>query len=177
MSAAAYLYVIRFGNRTKVGISGNVGRRLNDHARAARAAGVVFEHVLTIEPHAEARENEATLVRQFSTDGTEYLDAEPDTVALAALELRRTPAEVGPAPVVALPEPDVFTIADVIRAELHRRRGTEDAAAQAIGFSRSQWQARMEQPGRWRLGELSRVAELLGMSLEDLVAGGLSHGC
>lgn len=60
-------------------------------------------------------------------------------------------------------------VPDNIRAELARKRITEEQAADRIGIGRSTWQRWMAKPGYWRLVHLQAVAELCSVDLEALV--------
>lgn len=51
-----------------------------------------------------------------------------------------------------------------------------EAICVAAGFSRASYYSRIH-TGGWRLAELERVAEPLGMSLQDLLTGGSSSAC
>lgn len=51
----------------------------------------------------------------------------------------------------------------MIRAEVARQRTTGTKVAHAADISRTTWQRRMDDPDGWRVGELTRVAEVLGL--------------
>lgn len=75
----------------------------------------------------------------------------------------------GAAPATGAPPlPDVSAN---IRAELARRRRTVRDAQGAMNISSSTWDARMSEPGFWRLKELEALADWLGVELTDLVRG------
>lgn len=58
-----------------------------------------------------------------------------------------------------------------IRAELARRRLTARDAQKAMKISSTTWDARMREPGYWRLGQLERLAGWLGVDVETLLRG------
>lgn len=161
-----YLYVVEFGDRTKIGVSSNVGRRLAQHQGAARAAQLSCRTVLVLEPHEEARANERTLLRQFGHDRSEYVTASADVVAAVARSLPQTPAEVV---VGVIERGDAWSAADLIRSELAVRRLPEWRAAELIGVSYGTWRRAMAAPNTWRIGRLEQVANLLGMSMSEFI--------
>jgi hypothetical protein len=58
-----------------------------------------------------------------------------------------------------------------IRAELARAGRTAREAQRGTGIPSSTWDSRMAEPGYWRLRELQRLAEWLGIDASVLVRG------
>ncbi len=60
-------------------------------------------------------------------------------------------------------------VAGNIRAEAARRGMTQVALARALGMSQSAVTTRWRGVARWQLDELDAVADILGVSVQDLV--------
>jgi hypothetical protein len=58
-----------------------------------------------------------------------------------------------------------------VRAEVARASRTNRDVAEAIGMPYSTWARRMADPGAWRIGELKRIADELGIPLDRLADG------
>jgi hypothetical protein len=59
-----------------------------------------------------------------------------------------------------------------VRAEIARAAVNPRLVREAIGMSRTTWRRRMKEPGDWRLGELRKIADHLGIPIERLANGG-----
>jgi hypothetical protein len=58
-----------------------------------------------------------------------------------------------------------------VRAELARAGRSPTEARNHLEMSATTWTTRMAAPGTWRLQELERLAEWLGVNTSELVAG------
>lgn len=87
------LYVAEIGDKVKVGVTRDLRRRLDAHARHARQVGAAFEPLMARMHHLEARSNELALVRQFGNPGStdEHFAADSVAVMRALRELPCTP--------------------------------------------------------------------------------------
>lgn len=87
------LYLVRYGDQVKVGISYDLIGRVRTHRLAAYHAGLAFEQLLALPPHPEAIANERAVVERFGKPGSrsEYLDADPDEVIAFIRTLPCTP--------------------------------------------------------------------------------------
>lgn len=85
-----WLYVVRYGELTKIGRTGCLTERMSDYRWRARRDGVEWGLIEAVLPHPEAGQNEQTLVSRFRAPGgprTEYLDVPANVVLDAMREL------------------------------------------------------------------------------------------
>ena len=152
-----HLYLVRIGERLKVGTTMHLDARIGAHRRTARRAGLPFDVLLTLPAHEEADANERAVLARFGTRGSlsEHLTADPHEVAEFILSLPCTTA--------SLPE---------------RTRETEQwidrpQAAQMLGCSLPtlhRWVASGQLPAyknsitkrvRFRIEDVQRLAEMV----------------
>lgn len=58
-----------------------------------------------------------------------------------------------------------------VRAEVARAGRTGREVAAKVEMSHSTWMSRMRKPDTWRMGELKRIADELGIPLDRLADG------
>jgi hypothetical protein len=75
-----------------------------------------------------------------------------------------------PAPSGAPPSGTVHASANV-RAEIARAGVNPRLVREALQMSRTTWHRRMRKPGDWRMGELRKIADHLGIPIERLANG------
>lgn len=67
---------------------------------------------------------------------------------------------------------DGSAVSERIRRAIRRSRRTQTGVATMCGLSWPQWQRRMSGEVAWRLDEVQRVADHLGVTLADLTGEG-----
>lgn len=60
-------------------------------------------------------------------------------------------------------------LADEIRAEMKRKRLTQERVAQAVGLSTGAYSSRLNGHTPWRFGEVEQVCAALDVDLADLI--------
>lgn len=75
-----------------------------------------------------------------------------------------------PAPTGAPPGDALHASANV-RAEIARANVNPRLVREAIDMSRTTWHRRMREPGDWRMSELRKIADYLGIPIQRLANG------
>lgn len=100
MTYPRWLYVVRYGEWTKIGCTIGLADRMSTYRwQARRRDNVEWRLIAAVLPHPEAGANEQAIVTRFRVPGgprTEYLCAPVDDVVAAMYELPRSdPGEEG----------------------------------------------------------------------------------
>jgi hypothetical protein len=185
MSRPRYLYLAQIGEQVKVGIAVDLEQRLTQHRQAAAREEKAFRVITVLPPHAEALENERTIVDRFGPPGSrsEYLDVDEGEVLAAVRGLPCTPAEIESRLPLLAPESTTSTseeclpdlppraIGAEIRAEMARQQIAATDLAQALGHRDRGRSLRRKMRGeqQFTAQDVKRIATVLNVTVDHLL--------